>query len=67
MHKGDKCAGMRVIPLMVDRALMDKVLLDSPDSPVFSVLPYRKLSYGVITTGSEVYTGRNVTISQGRF
>lgn len=49
---------MRVIPLMVDRALMDKVLIDSPDSQVFSVLPYRKLSYGVITTGSEVYTGR---------
>ena len=58
VEKGDKCAGMRVIPLMVRKSLMASVKEASPEVPLFSVLPFRKLTYGVITTGSEVYTGR---------
>lgn len=58
VRNGDRCAGMRVIPLMITRALMETVSAAAPEKPLFSVLPFRKLTYGVVTTGSEVYTGR---------
>lgn len=55
---GDKCAGMRVIPLMVKKNLMEGIRQKAGDTPLFSVIPFRKMRYGVITTGSEVYSGR---------
>lgn len=58
VSKGDKCAGMRVIPLMVAKSIMESVKDTAPAAPLFNVLPFRKLTYGVITTGSEIYTGR---------
>ena len=57
VRAGDKCAGMRVIPLMVDPGLLE-ALEEGVGKPVFSVLPFRKLPYTVITTGNEVYSGR---------
>lgn len=54
---GAKCAGLRVIPLMVEPRLLEG-LEEGAGDPVFSVLPFRRLSYTVITTGSEVYSGR---------
>ena len=58
VRKGDACAGMRVIPLMVGKGIMENVRNAAPGYPLFSILPFRKLTYGVITTGSEIYTGR---------
>ena len=58
VRKGDKCAGMRVIPLMVPKSLMEDIERNAGESPIFSVRPFRKLSFAVVTTGSEVYSGR---------
>ena len=58
VRKGDKCAGMRVIPLMIRKDLMERIRAMAGPEPLFSVRPFRKLEFGVITTGSEVYTGR---------
>ena len=57
VHKGDKCAGMRVIPLMIKKKTMESIE-QSFVSPIFSVLPFHHFRCGVVTTGSEVYTGR---------
>lgn len=58
VRKGDKCVGMRVIPLMVKKKLMEDAASNAGPTPLFLVLPFRKMRYGVITTGSEVYSGR---------
>ncbi len=54
----EKCAGMRVIPLMVKKDLMEEIKAAAGGRHLFSVLPYKKFRCAVITTGSEVYTGR---------
>ena len=58
VHKGDKCAGMRVIPLAIKKETMDKVVETAAGKKIFNVLPYKPMSFGVITTGNEVYYGR---------
>jgi molybdenum cofactor synthesis domain-containing protein len=52
-------AGARVIPLVISRAKLSLVedLCREKGFP-FEVKPYRKLNFGVITTGNEVYKGR---------
>lgn len=58
VKKGDACAGMRVIPLMIEKTLMEEVKKRAGSSPIFTVLPFKKIKFGVVTTGSEVYSGR---------
>ena len=58
VHKGDKCAGMRVIPLAIKKETMDKVVETAAGKKIFNVLPYKPMSFGVIITGNEVYYGR---------
>lgn len=52
-------AGARVIPLMIEDSKLSLVekLCRQQGSP-FEVKPYRKLKFGIITTGNEVYKGR---------
>lgn len=50
-------AGTRVIPLMIEEhkiVALEKMI----SAPVVSVLPFRSLQVGLVTTGSEVYHGR---------
>ncbi len=58
VKKGDKLAGMRVIPLVVDEKRLDEADLIAEGKPIMELLPYRLCSVGVITTGSEVFHGR---------
>ena len=58
VHKGDKLAGTRVIPLVIDKAKLDEAERIAGDTPIMSVLPYRLKTAGIITTGSEVFHGR---------
>ena len=58
VHKGDKLAGTRVIPLVIEKEKMEKAREAAGEAPIFSILPFKKKKAGVITTGSEVYHGR---------
>lgn len=54
---GDKLAGMRIIPLVIDEEKLEKAKEIGGDSPLLSIVPFKKLKAGIITTGSEVYSG----------
>lgn len=56
---GTKLAGMRVIPLVIQKDKMEQVKKAAGDKPLFRLRPYRKnLKVGVVTTGTEVFLGR---------
>lgn len=58
-EKGRSIAGTRVIPLAVPTTLIDKAeAIAKEHGPIVSVKPLRAAKVGVVTTGSEVYTGR---------
>lgn len=57
VKKGGKLAGTRIIPLVIEKDKMEKAQELAGDEPVLSLLPIKSLSYGIITTGSEVYKG----------
>ncbi len=54
---GDKLAGMRVIPLVIDEKRLDEAKAAAGDTPILSLTPWKLKTAGVITTGSEVYKG----------
>lgn len=58
VKKGEKLAGMRVIPLMVSKAKMEEVKQKAKDKPLLAIRPFVLKTAGVVTTGSEVYHGR---------
>lgn len=58
VKKGDKLAGMRVIPLVIEKEKMAVARETAGNTPLLTLTPYRALKVGLITTGSEVYYGR---------
>lgn len=58
VKKGDKLAGTRVIPLIIEREKMEAARQAAGSDPLFKILPYQKKKYGIVTTGSEVFKGR---------
>lgn len=58
VKEGDKLAGMRVIPLVVDEKLLDEADRIAGGTPILELLPYRLRKAAVITTGNEVFHGR---------
>ena len=58
VKKGDKLAGMRVIPLVIEEAIMEDAKGIAGAKPLFEILPYQKKKVSIITTGSEVYHNR---------
>ena len=57
VNKGDKVAGTRVIPLFVNAAVVEKAE-KIPGGPLIEVKKLQQLNVGIVTTGSEIYTGR---------
>lgn len=57
VKKGDRLAGMRVIPLIIDEKKIEEAEKAAGDTPLLSVTPWKLKTAGVITTGSEVYKG----------
>jgi len=58
VKKGKRLAGLRAIPLVVEREVLDKALYVAQDaSPIFSVKPFEKQTARLIITGSEIYDG----------
>ena len=58
VKKGDKLAGMRVIPLVIEKEKMAEARETAGNTPLLTLTPYRALKVGLVTTGSEVYYGR---------
>lgn len=58
VRKGDKIAGTRVIPLVIEEEKMERAQKACGEKPIFHVVPYRSKKAAVITTGSEVFHGR---------
>ncbi|AGW12792.1 molybdopterin-binding protein [Megalodesulfovibrio gigas] len=59
VQTGRMVAGCRVVPLAVRREKLERMeALCAARGATVSVLPFRPLKVGVVTTGSEVYHGR---------
>lgn len=62
VKKGDKLAGTRIIPLVIEKEEMKRAeeaaYRASGGKPIFSLLPFSEKKAGVITTGNEVLSGR---------
>ncbi|MBU3840741.1 MAG: molybdopterin-binding protein [Candidatus Ruminococcus intestinipullorum] len=55
---GDKIAGMRVIPLVIEEEKMTQAKKLCEGEHLFEILPFHSMKVGIVTTGSEVYYGR---------
>lgn len=58
VKKGDKLAGTRVIPLVIQKEKMESAREAAGDKPLMNVLPYKRMRCGIVTTGNEVFYGR---------
>lgn len=57
VQPGQSLAGVRPIPLIIEKEKIAQVEKIS-SQPAIAVKPFQPLKVGVVTTGSEVYTGR---------
>lgn len=55
---GDKLAGMRIIPLVIEKKKLEDVKASCGSKPLFELLPFLHKKAGIVTTGNEVYHGR---------
>lgn len=58
VKKGDKLAGTRVVPLVIDKAKMDMAREVAGDEPLLKLTPYTHKKVGIINTGNEIFYGR---------
>lgn len=58
VKKGDKLAGMRVIPLVIEKEKMEQAREVCPGGKIFELKPFLHKRVGIVTTGNEVYRGR---------
>lgn len=55
---GDKLAGTRVVPLVIDEKKLLEAEQTAGGRPLLELLPFRLRRAGVVTTGGEVFHGR---------
>ena len=58
VKKGQKLAGTRIIPLVIEQEKMEAMQAAAGPKPILNVLPFHPKKFAVITTGSEVFKGR---------
>ncbi len=58
VKRGDKLAGTRVIPLVIKKEKMAQARQAAGDTPLLRLVPFRKMNYGLVVTGNEVFYGR---------
>lgn len=54
---GDKLAGTRIIPLVIEKEKMERAREATGEEPFLQILPFKKMKAGLVTTGNEVYAG----------
>ena len=57
VRKGDKLAGMRVIPLVIEEEKLRAAEAAAGDAPLLELLPFVKRTACIVTTGNEVKKG----------
>jgi len=57
VHSGDKLAGMRVIPLVIEEKKLERAEQAAGKGPLLHLTPWKLKTAAVITTGSEVAKG----------
>lgn len=58
VKKGDKLAGTRVIPLVIEEYKMKRAQEIGAGKPIMEIMPFMHKKIGIVTTGSEVFSGR---------
>ncbi|MGB4661402.1 MAG: molybdopterin-binding protein [Mobilitalea sp.] len=58
VKKGDKLAGTRIIPLVIEKEKMEEAKRAAGNQPILTILPYHSKKVGIVTTGNEVFSGR---------
>lgn len=59
VNKGERVAGAKVIPLVIDQAIIEEVESRyEAQGSIINIVPFKPLKVGIIVTGSEVYYGR---------
>ena len=54
VEEGDTVAGMRVVPLVIEKKKLDDVKNSVGNEPIIKVYPYKVKTLGLVVTGSEV-------------
>lgn len=57
VRKGDRLAGIRVVPLAIKRKKLEAVTEFLKNQPIIEVIPIKKKKIGIINTGNEIYYG----------
>lgn len=55
---GNKIAGTRIIPLVIEKEKMEKAKEVCGGKPIFELKPFQHKKVGIVTTGNEVFHGR---------
>ncbi len=58
VKKGDKLAGTRIIPLVIEEEKMNEAKRIAGENPLLTILPFKKKKAVIVTTGNEVFYGR---------
>ncbi|MBQ3451955.1 MAG: molybdopterin-binding protein, partial [Selenomonadaceae bacterium] len=58
VRKNKSVAGMRVIPLVINKEKMERVKKIAGDVPLMKIAPYKKFKVGLVVTGSEIFHER---------
>ena len=58
VKQGDKLCGTRVIPLVIEKARMERAKEVVGPEPLLKLIPLKAKKVGVVTTGNEVFYGR---------
>ena len=58
VKKGDKLAGTRIIPLVIEKEKMEAAKEAVGEEPLLALLPYHHKKVGIVTTGNGVFHGR---------
>ena len=58
VKRGEKLCGMRVIPLVIEKEKLERARQAAGPEPLLKLLPLRPKTYGLVTTGNEVFHGR---------
>lgn len=58
IKKGEKIAGTRIIPLVIEKEKMERAKKVGGEESIFELWPFIHKKVGIVTTGNEVYYGR---------
>lgn len=54
VEEGETVAGMRVVPLVIEKSKINDVRVSAGNDPIIKVYPYKIKKFGMVVTGSEV-------------